>query len=363
MVKTMGSPELLPSREEMVRAFERRDAAYDGIFFTAVRTTGIFCRPSCPSRPRLEHVEFLASIRACRLAGYRACKRCRPEAVDGTPPEWVTGLIGRIEASPESRWTSAELLKLGISPERARRWFQAHYGMSFAAWCRAQRLGAAFTRLREGDDLDDTGLGAGFESNSGFRDAFRRIFGEPPGRARQTGDRIVATLLGSPLGPLLAAANDAGVCLLEYTDRRMLERNLAAVRARFGCAVVPGRHELLEALRVRLAEYFEGRRRDFDLPLVPRGTPFQEEVWAELRRIGHGETMSYEELAVRVGRPGARRAVAKANGANRICILIPCHRVLGKDGSLTGYGGGVWRKRLLLELERTGLLPGGGGGG
>jgi AraC family transcriptional regulator of adaptative response/methylated-DNA-[protein]-cysteine methyltransferase len=164
-------------------------------------------------------------------------------------------------------------------------------------------------------------------------------------------------MIESPLGPLLAGASDSGICLLEYTDRRMLEHNFETMRRRFGCAVVPGEHAWLKQLRGELAEYFAGKRQAFAVPLESRGTPFQEKVWAELRRIPHGETISYDELARRIGQPTAQRAVARANGMNRICILIPCHRVIGKDGSLTGYGGGLWRKRLLLELERAANPP------
>jgi AraC family transcriptional regulator of adaptative response/methylated-DNA-[protein]-cysteine methyltransferase len=165
-------------------------------------------------------------------------------------------------------------------------------------------------------------------------------------------------MLESPLGPLLVGATDDGVCLLEFTDRRMLETNLATIRTRFRCPVVPGGHAILTRLRSGLREYFAGTRRDFTVPLAPKGTAFQEQVWSALRKIPSGETIAYDELARRVGRPTAQRAVALANGQNRIAILIPCHRVIGKDGSLTGYGGGLWRKRLLLELERTGRLPG-----
>jgi AraC family transcriptional regulator, regulatory protein of adaptative response / methylated-DNA-[protein]-cysteine methyltransferase len=170
--------------------------------------------------------------------------------------------------------------------------------------------------------------------------------------------RVVIAMLESPLGPLLAGATDQGINLLEYTDRRMLEHNLQALRRRFGCAIVPGQHPLLERLRVELDEYFQGQRQEFTLPPVARGTPFQDKVWQELRRIPYGETISYDELARRIGQPTAQRAVARANGMNYVAILIPCHRVIGKDGTLTGYGGGLWRKRLLLELERTGRLPG-----
>jgi AraC family transcriptional regulator, regulatory protein of adaptative response / methylated-DNA-[protein]-cysteine methyltransferase len=235
--------------------------------------------------------------------------------------------------------------------------------MSFAAWCRGNRLAGAFMRIRQGATLDDAILDSGFQSHSGFREAFSRVFGDAPGRSRKNGDRVVITMLETPLGPVLAGAADPGINLLEYTDRRMLEHNLQALRRRFGCAIVPGQHPLLDRLRGELDEYFRGDRQEFTLPLAARGTPFQDKVWEALRRIPYGQTISYDELARSIGQPTAQRAVARANGMNYVAILIPCHRVIGKDGTLTGYGGGLWRKRLLLELERTGRLPGREGNG
>lgn len=349
--------ELLPARREMLRALRDKNAGYDGVFFTAVKTTGVFCRPSCPSRPNPDNVEFFGSIKECLFAGYRPCKRCHPLETNGTPPEWVSKLMARVESAPDERLKAGDLRALGITPERARRWFQQHYGMSFVAWCRGHRLAGAFTQIRNGAKLDDAVFGSGFESHSGFRDAFNRTFGDAPGHARQNGTCIVCAMIESPLGPLLTAANDEGICLLEYTDRRMLEKNLRTMRKRFHCAIVPGQHPWLTQLRRELAGYFSGKRSAFAVPLAPRGTVFQEKVWRELRQIPHGQTISYDELARRIGRPTAQRAVARANGMNRICILIPCHRVIGKDGTLTGYGGGLWRKRLLLELERQNERP------
>lgn len=357
-MRTTETPPLLPPRAELERAFTRKDASYDGVFFTAVRTTGIFCRPSCPSQPKLENVEFFATIKECLFAGYRACKRCDPLAANGERPAWVNDLMARVSESASGRLQSHELKALGHTPERVRRWFTQNLGMTFTEWCRGQRLAGAFDRLRNGMKLDDVALDSGFESHSGFRDAFTRVFGEAPGRARNEGGRIVIQMIDSPIGPILVGAIDEGVCLLEFTDRRMLEANLATIRQRFHRPVVPGEHRWLKQLQSELKEYFVGRRQDFAVPLSPQGTEFQEQVWAQLRRIPFGQTIAYDELARRVGRPTAQRAVALANGQNRIAILIPCHRVIGKDGSLTGYGGGLWRKRLLLELERTGRLPG-----
>src|SRR5258707_10202503 len=294
-----------PPREEMERAFARKDTTYDGVFYVAVKTTGIFCKPSCPSRPKLENVEFFASVKECLFAGYRPCKRCHPLEANGKPPEWAQELISRVEAAPAARLKAADLRDLGITPERARRWFQQHYGMTFAAWCRGNRLAGAFMRIRRGAALDDAIFDSGFESHSGFREAFARVFGEAPGRSRENGDRVVITMIETPLGPLLAGATDHGINFLEYTDRRMLEHNLKSMQRRFGCGIVPGQHPLLEQLRGELDEYFQGGRQEFTVPLVPRGTPFQDKVWEELRRIPFAETISYDELARRIGQPTA----------------------------------------------------------
>ena len=345
------------SADEMERAWQTRDAAYDGLFCFGVRTTGIFCRPSCPSQPKRENLEFFPTVSAAVGAGYRPCKRCQPELAHGTPPEWAAKLLAQAAAAPDTRITAADLRALGITPERARRWFQQNYGLTFTAWCRGLRLSAAFTKIRRGEPLDDVILGHGFESHSGFREAFTRAFGQPPGRAR-TGDCLNVLLLDTPLGPMLAAAGVQGLCQLEFADRRGLERSYAGMRQRFDLPVIPGENPVLQQLREQLRAYFAGELREFTVPLDIRGTPFQERVWQALRQIPFGQTVSYQTVARQLDAPTANRAVASANGANRIYLLIPCHRVIAADGELSGYGGGVWRKRALLELEKTGRLPG-----
>ncbi len=342
----------LPPTPEMRRAFLRSDAAYDGIFYTGVRTTGIFCRPSCTARkPRPENVEFFATPGEASFSGYRPCKRCRPLDTDGRPPAWVGRLLTRVERDPATRIRAAELRAAGIDPARARRWFQRHYGMTFQAWCRSRRLGEAFRQIQEGAAVSEVAGNSGFESESGFRAAFGRAFGSAPGQA-PAGDPVVLDWIASKVGPLIAGATNDGLCLLEFTDRRMLEAQLATLRRRVGAVLLPGRNRWLEVLKLQLDEYFAGQRRDFDLPLVIRGTPFQQQVWQALLTIPYGETWSYQQLAARIGRPGATRAVGTANGMNRIAIVIPCHRVVNADGRLGGYGGGVWRKQALLDLER-----------
>lgn len=342
--------------KEMQRAFYAGDAGYDGLFVAAVRTTGIFCRPSCPARkPKPENVEFFPRLRDAVFAGYRPCKRCRPLEAAGAPPQWASELLQEVEADPARRWTAADLRARGLTPERVRRWFQQTHGMSFAAWCRARRLGQAFTRLREGERIDHVVFDHGYESHSGFRDAFVQAFGLPPGRAA-TGRCLHSALFQTPLGPMVAAATDDAVCFLEFADRRMFREQVRILARRFGLPLVPGENGLLRRLKAELEDYFEGRLRSFSVPVQEPGTPFQERIWAELRNIPYGETLSYDALAARAGSPGAQRAAGTANGMNRLAILVPCHRVVGKDGQLAGYGGGLWRKRLLLELERTGRL-------
>lgn len=344
---------------EMERAFYAKDASYDGVFFVAVKTTGIFCLPSCPANPKRENVEFFLSVRQALLAGYRPCKRCHPTEINGAPPRWANELMQRVERTPDEKITAREMNTMGVTPERARRWFLDHYGMTFAEWQRGKRLAEAFTQIRNGESLDEVVFANGYESHSGFRDAFSKTFGAPPMKARG-GEYIAAQFIESPLGPIFAAATRDAVCFLEFSDRKMLEANYKQIRKRFGLPILPTTNDVLERLRAELSCYFQGKQKSFTTRLALNGTAFQERVWTELQEIPHGETISYERLAHNIGQPTAVRAVARANGSNRISILIPCHRVIGKDGELTGYGGGLWRKRLLLELEKTGHLPGAG---
>lgn len=348
-------PMTCPSRAEMEQAANRKDASYDGVFFVAVRTTGIFCRPSCPARAKLKNLEFFPTIREAVLAGYRPCKRCHPLEVYGALPEWVVTLIERVETTPESKITAAELRSIGLTPERVRRWFRDHYGMTFVQWCRGRRLANAFTQIQAGASIDDVVFTNHYESHSGFRDAFGKAFGVPPGQS-QTGDFIATQILESPVGALLVGAVSEGICLIEYADKRTLEYHYAMLRKQFGYPVLPVTHVHIEHLQDELSGYFAAKLTEFTVPLVICGTPFQERVWSELGRIPYGTTIAYDELARRINRPTAARAVARANSMNRINILIPCHRVIGKNGQLTGYGGGLWRKRLLLELEGKGRL-------
>jgi AraC family transcriptional regulator of adaptative response/methylated-DNA-[protein]-cysteine methyltransferase len=341
----------LPPATEMKDAYLARDVSYDGIFFLGVRTTGIFCRPTCPARKPLPHnVEYFPSARAAVVAGYRPCKRCRPLEWDGQPA-WAGRLLAEVEGDPSHRITDVDLKQKGIDPGTVRRYFLRHYGMTLQAFTRARRLSRALNHIRQQGDLNSAVFESGYNSHSGFRDAFARTFGDAPGSYRN-GEAVFLSWLRSPLGPLVAGATREGICLLEFSDRRMLETELASLKKLFAAPVVPGVHPHLDRLQVELGDYFSGAARSFSVPLVSPGTPFQQRVWQQLLAIPYGETRSYQQVAAAIGAPKAVRAVGHANGLNRIAILIPCHRVLNKDGRLGGYGGGLRRKQFLLDLER-----------
>jgi AraC family transcriptional regulator of adaptative response/methylated-DNA-[protein]-cysteine methyltransferase len=349
-MSTITCPTRLPSTAEMQRAFDAKDATYDGVFFVAVRTTGIFCKPSCSARPLAKNCEFFATAGDALFAGYRPCKRCRPLEAAGGHPAWVESLLADLAANPATRITDGDLRRRGLVPATVRRYFLSKFGVTFQGFCRARRLGGALERIRTGESIDGVATGNGYDSFSGFRSAFGQFFGDSPGRSRSA-DFVRLAWIETPLGPLVGGATSAGVCLVEFTNRRMLEAQLRTIQRRFAMPLAPGDNQHLTKLRRELDSYFAGKLKSFTVPVVTPGTPFQERVWQGLREIPYGETCSYDRLAAAVGRPGAARAVGRANGQNRVSILVPCHRVIMKDGRLCGYGGGLWRKRRLLDLE------------
>jgi AraC family transcriptional regulator of adaptative response/methylated-DNA-[protein]-cysteine methyltransferase len=348
----MKALELLPPAETMYRALVNRDSSFEGIFYVGVRTTGIFCRPTCSAKkPARQNVDFFATAGEALHGGYRPCLRCNPMDPDKRPPKLIERLRAEVERAPGGRLTDKELTALSIDPSTARRQFKRHYGMTFQAYHRARRMGLALRDVRRGGRIGEVQSESGFESASGFRDAFTRIFGEPPTAAKAR-DGLFAERIETPLGAMLAIADEEGLRLLEFVDRRAMERELSILRKRLRTNVVPGEHRHLDAIRSQLAEYFAGKRLDFDVPVAPLGSDFQLRTWQLLRAIPAGETRSYSWMAQQLGDGGARRAVGRANGTNMICIVIPCHRVIRADGTLCGYGGGLWRKKWLLDHEQ-----------
>ena len=348
----MNTLNLLPPNDTMYRALVDRDSSFEGIFVVGVRTTGIFCRPTCSAKkPAPENVEYFLSPNEALHGGYRPCLRCHPMDPVQRAPALIERLRAEVEKAPDGRLTDKELAALSIDPSTARRQFKRHYGMTFQAYHRARRLGLALREVKSGRRIDEARNGSGFESQSGFRDAFEKIFGETPTAARKQGG-LFAERIETPLGSMLAIADDAGLRLLEFVDRRALERELSILRTRLKTSIVPGEHRNLAATRQQLADYFSGKNLEFTVPIAPVGSPFQLRDWKLLQTIPSGETRSYSWMAEQLGDKEMRRAVGRANGENMLCIIIPCHRVIRADGTLCGYGGGLWRKKWLLEHER-----------
>lgn len=346
----------------MREAFLGGDGTFDGIFWTGVRSTGIFCRPSCPARkPRPEQLSFFATPEDAEAAGYRPCKRCRPFEAPGSTPPWLGPLLDAVDVDPSRRWSERELRDRGFQPERVRRWFQRTHGMTFQAYHRARRLGAALEEVQGGRPVARVAFESGYDSLSGFQDAFRQTFGAPP---TELGNALLVRVdhLTTPLGPMLVGASDRAIHVLEFTDRKALERQLRRTKDGLRAVLTPAPSELGQRMQAALDGYFGGEPDALSgLPLEPVGTPFQRSVWSRLEQIPAGETISYADVAETLGRPSAVRAVGAAVGANPIALVVPCHRVVGSDGRLTGYAGGLWRKRRLLDLERaqtaTATLP------
>jgi AraC family transcriptional regulator of adaptative response/methylated-DNA-[protein]-cysteine methyltransferase len=342
---------LLPDPETLYTALLQRDSTFEGIFVVGVKTTGVFCRPTCRARmPKRENVEFFGSAHEALMHGYRPCKICAPLEYKGAPPAWLQPLLDEINDSPLVQLKDSHLRERGLDPGRVRYWFKKQHGITFQGYLRMLRIGQAFGRIKHGEKVVSTAFESGYQSLSGFTDSFKKTAEFTPSKSLDN-HLIPTTRILTPLGPMLAGATDEGICLLEFIDRRMLETEISRLSKLLHAKIVPGSHPYFDKLNEQVDEYFSGKRKEFDIPLVSPGTPFQKKVWAGLQTIPYGCTRSYKEQARAIGSPNAVRAVAKANGDNRIAILIPCHRVLGSNGELVGYGGGLSRKQYLLKLE------------
>lgn len=338
--------------EEKYQAILAKDASYEGLFITAVKTTGIFCRPVCPARkPKIENVEFFSSPAAALERGYRPCKVCRPMEHFGQTPDELRLLLESLDKNPENRIMDRDLKGLGLEPNMVRRWFKQNYGMTFQAYQRKLRLKLAHSQLDSGKSVTYTAFDSGYDSLSGFGDSFQKIFSVPPSSAPQKNILNIIRIT-TPLGVMIAGASREGICMLEFADRKQLKSYIEKLSSKLSAIALPGYNHHLEQLEEQVDDYFQGRSREFDLQLMPAGTDFQKQVWNSLQKIPYGSTSTYSQQAKMLGRPAAVRAVASANGQNPIAMVIPCHRVIGKDGNLTGYAGGLNRKRWLLEHEQ-----------
>ena len=342
----------LPDPETLYKALDNRDPSYDGRAFVAVSSTGIFCRLTCPARtPLFKNCSFYETVIECFEAGYRPCKRCDPTGMVMAEDSSVRRLYDALQAEPERRWREEDIIAFGLDPSTIRRQFKRSFGMTFLEMARLTRLRAGFTTLSQGDRVIDAQIDAGFESPAAFRSAFCNLTGLNPSDLHQNAT-LVVDWIDTPLGPMFAAAVPERLHLLEFADRRALKTEVQRLAKAFKGNIGFGSSPIFDILRDQLDAYFQGSQATFTIPLALHGTAFTKEVWRALQDIPAGQTRSYADLARAIEAPTATRAVARANGANQIAILIPCHRVIGSDGSLTGYGGGLWRKQKLLETEQ-----------
>jgi AraC family transcriptional regulator of adaptative response/methylated-DNA-[protein]-cysteine methyltransferase len=268
----------------------------------------------------------------------------------------VQQLVDSIEKNPSKRWMERDfktLLSHEVDASTVRRQFQKRFGMTFIAYARARRIGLAMQHIRSGNSIIQTQLDMDYESSSGFRDAFSKIMGAPPFKAHQKVTVLKASWLDTRLGPMLAIADEEALYLLEFLDRRGLEREIERLRRRINAAIIPGKTTPIESIEKELLAYFEGTLKTFKTPIFLLGSPFQQSVWHALCQIPYGSTKSYAEQAEALGKPTATRAVANANGANQLAIIIPCHRIITSSGDLGGYGGGIARKQWLLQHEKA----------
>ncbi len=342
-----------PTFEQMYQASLDKNPDFEGVFWMGVKTTGIFCRPTCTARkPKPENVEFFSNTKDAILKGYRPCKICKPLENPNETPKEIRKILEELSENPALKFKDYDLVKRGLEPATVRRWFLKNHGITFHAFQRMFKINSAFKKLQQGENVLDVAFDNGYESLSGFNESFKNIFGVSPKHSK-TEKIINLKRIETPLGTMIACADENGICMLEFSDRKALPTELKEISKYFDANIIQGENPHFETLEKELSEYFDGNLKDFKVLLSLVGTEFQKNVWEVLRKIPYGTTRSYAQQAEILGTPKAVRAVANANGMNKISILIPCHRVIGSDGTLTGYGGGIWRKQKLLELEKA----------
>jgi len=342
----------LPDHDTLYQALLDRNAAYDGQAYVGVSTTGVFCRLTCPARkPKTENCKFYASVGECIEGGFRACKRCHPLQPIASADSAIAALLAALDERPEYRWSEGDIARMGFDLSTVRRSFKRQFGMTFLEMARQRRLRDGFETISDGGKVIDAQIDAGFESASAFRASFSKLLGRAPGRL-DNAPILFADWIETPLGSMITVCSKSQMHLLEFIDRKALKTELSKLDSSVKGKIGVGKTQPGAQIRGELDVFFGGTSASFSTPLAYAGSAFAQDVWNELRLIPPGHTRSYSEIAKRIGRPSATRAVARANGANQIALVVPCHRVIGVDGSLTGYGGGLWRKQKLLEIER-----------
>lgn len=344
--------------DDRLRAVLDRDASASG-FVYAVTTTGVYCRPGCPSRsPNPENVRFFETPAQAEQAGYRACKRCRPDAPDrrdarSARVEAACRAIERALADGAAPPTLEDLARdAGLSPSHFQRLFKTRTGITPKEYALAVRDGRVREALAKGGSVTEAIYEAGFGAPSRFYERAGQALGMPPAAYRRGGRGLTVRYASADcfLGVVLAGFTDLGICAIEFGDGR--EPLVQALRQRFPEADLRDAQAELAPLLAEVAAFVRRPAQGLDLPLDIQGTAFQQRVWRELMRIPAGETRTYTDVARALDAPGAVRAVAAACAANPLAVAVPCHRVLRKSGELAGYRWGLARKRRLLEIER-----------
>ncbi|MBL8161636.1 MAG: bifunctional DNA-binding transcriptional regulator/O6-methylguanine-DNA methyltransferase Ada [Anaerolineae bacterium] len=338
-------------------ALTARDKGCDGLFVVAVQTTGVYCRPSCSARqPRRENVTFYDNAQAASAAGFRPCKRCAPDSV-AHDAEMVARVCRYIESHLDERLTLDTLGNhVGLSPQHMQRIFKRAMGISPREYADAQRMEAVKARLSEGASVTGALYEAGYSSSSRLYERAAGHLGMTPATYRQggAGQTIRYAAAQCALGWVLIGATAKGICAVRLGDTP--EFLVSDLERSYPAATIESDTEGLGEWLAALLRHLEGQQPHLDLPLDIRATAFQQRVWAALRAIPYGETRSYTQVAQAIGQPTAARAVAQACANNPVAVVIPCHRVVREDGSLSGYRWGVERKRALLDHERMAFI-------
>ncbi|KJV80458.1 methylated-DNA-[]-cysteine S-methyltransferase family protein [Rickettsia hoogstraalii str. RCCE3] len=285
-------------------------------------------------------------------ASYRPCQRCKPLSHPYEASDLVRTLVDAVELEPAKRWKDSDFDKLSVDASTARRQLKKRFGMTFVEYARARRMGIAMKQIRTGESVINTQIDMGYESSSGFRDVFSKIMGGPPTKLNKHLNILKAAWLDTTLGAMIAISDEKLLYLLEFVDRRGLELEIERLRIKTKSAIISGSTKPILMIEEELKLYFNGTLQKFNTPIYLLGSPFQKMVWQELINIPYGKTRSYLNQAKALGKPTSYRAVANANGMNQLATIVPCHRIINSNGELGGYGGGLHRKKWLIEHGR-----------
>ncbi len=350
-----SAKQMSKTEQDLWEAVLARDRSFDGSFVFAVLSTGIYCRPSCPARrPKRDRVSFFQIPEAAEQAGFRACRRCHPRTAGVSDPQvtLVQAVCQFLESSQDSVVTLSDLSRqFDVSAFYLQRTFKSLMGITPRQFVEARRISGFKRRIRDGSGIAAATYDSGFGSSSRIYERVDAALGMTPATYGRGGQNAVIsyTVTPSPLGQLLVAKTERGVCAVKLGDTVPgLEKEL---RAEFPLALMQRNDDGLQEEVVGILDHLEGKAPRLDLPLDIRATAFQWRVWQELRRIPYGATRSYADVANALGQPKAVRAVARACATNPVALVVPCHRVIGKNQKLTGYRWGVERKRALLVKE------------